>query len=112
MQRILSNKFTTIEVIAVECTIGIRELIVLSIYRPPKRSSGPGYNIKVEDEMKDLFQWDNLHKQTVVAIGDLNFDRLRPNKEGNILKDIEDVNGLECMITEPTRETTHFSNAA
>lgn len=42
-----------------------------------------------------------------MLLGDLNLDRLRPDKpEGKLLIDIEETHGLECMITEPTRIQT------
>jgi hypothetical protein len=48
--------------------------------------------------------WASLKKQFVIVMGDLNMDRLKPNdREGKILKDLEEVNNLQCMITEPTR---------
>ena len=38
--------------------------------------------------------------------GDLNLDRLRPDRtEGNILLNLEEVYGLECLIKDPTRIT-------
>ena len=41
-------------------------------------------------------------------MGDLNLDRLRLDRtEGKILKDLEEVNDLKCLITEPTRITAH-----
>ena len=50
--------------------------------------------------------WASLQKQLVILLGDLNMDRLRPEtREGKILKDLEDVHGVQCMITEPTRIT-------
>ena len=37
---------------------------------------------------------------------DLNLDKIRLDRtEGKILKDLEEVNNLECMVTEPTRIT-------
>ena len=38
-------------------------------------------------------------------------DRMRPNNgEGKILKDLEEVNNLECMIREPTRITLNSTS--
>lgn len=54
--------------------------------------------------------WASLQKQIVVLVGDLNMDRLNPNeREGKILKDLEEVNNLRCMISEPTRITPSSS---
>ena len=39
-----------------------------------------------------------------MVIGDLNLERLRPDKpEGKALLDLENEQGFECLITEPTR---------
>jgi hypothetical protein len=42
-------------------------------------------------------------------MGDLNLNRLSNQREGKLLKDIEDVYGLECLIKEPTRVTKNSS---
>lgn len=40
----------------------------------------------------------------VVVTGDLNLDRLRPDKpEGKVLLDLENEQGFECLITKHTR---------
>ena len=53
-------------------------------------------------------QWACLQKQCVVILGDLNMDRLTANRgEGKILRDLEQVDNLTCLITEPTRVTVH-----
>ena len=40
------------------------------------------------------------NRQTYILIGDLNLDRMRPERrEGKLLTDLEEVYGLECMIT-------------
>ena len=68
------------------------------------------YLQKVEDEINDICQWASFQKQTIVIVGDyLNMDRLRPDSaEGKILTDLEEVNTLKCLITEPTRITVHL----
>lgn len=41
-------------------------------------------------------------------MGHLNIDRLKSERgEGKILKDLVEVNDLQCMINEPTRVTRH-----
>ena len=41
-----------------------------------------------------------------MIIGDLNLDRLRPDKvEGKLIRDLEETLGLECLINQPTRVT-------
>lgn len=40
----------------------------------------------------------------LVVIGDLNLDRMRPDKsEGKLLLDLEVEQGFDCLITKPTR---------
>ena len=58
--------------------------------------------------MNDICQWACLQKQCVVILGDLNMERLIPNRgEGKMLRDLEQVYNLTCLITEPTRVTMH-----
>lgn len=48
-----------------------------------------------------------MQGHALVLLGDLNLDRLRPDKpEGKLLIDREETHGLECVITEPTRIQT------
>ena len=81
------------------------------MYRPPKQSGKKGleyykYLETVEQELNDIVMWASLQKQSVVLLGDLNMDRLRPNEgEGKILKDLQDVDNLQCIITDVTRIT-------
>jgi len=57
-------------------------------------------------DQNDIVSWASLQTQFVVITGDLNLDRLKPElREGKILKDLEDVHGLTCLITKPTRLT-------
>lgn len=50
--------------------------------------------------------WACLQKQFVIVTGDLNLDRLKSeSREGKILKDLEDVHGLTCLIDKPTQVT-------
>ena len=66
------------------------------------------YLQKVEEEINDICHWASFQKQTIVIVGDLNMDRLRPDSaEGKILTDLEEVNNLKCLITKPTRITVH-----
>ena len=49
---------------------------------------------------------DELKKQAMVITGNLNLDKLRPDRrEGKILLDLEEVHDLQCLITKPTRIT-------
>lgn len=105
----LPKVYKTLEVLAIESKVGRNELIFLGMYRPPKQSDGlsdPGHLERVEEELNDICLWASLQKQTVVITGDLNLNRLRPQqKEGRILRDLEEIHNLTCMITEPTRIT-------
>ena len=107
----LAKPYKALEAIAVEAKIGGRDILFLAVYRPPKQSV-KGINLRhkylelVEQEINDIVMWASLRKQSVVLMGDLNMDRLRPNeREGKILIDMEEVNNLQCMISEPTRIT-------
>ena len=60
----------------------------------------------VEEEVNHIYQWACFQKQSVVILDDLNLDRLRLDRaKGKLLKDLEEVSNLQCMITEPTRVT-------
>ena len=49
-----------------------------------------------------------LQKQSIVILGDLSMDPLIPDRgEGKMLRDLEQVYDLTCLITEPTRVTMH-----
>ncbi|PFX24171.1 hypothetical protein AWC38_SpisGene11235 [Stylophora pistillata] len=66
------------------------------------------YLQNVEEEINDISQWLCFQKQTIVNVGDLNMDRLRPDSaEGKILTDLQEINYLECLITKPTRISVH-----
>ena len=48
-----------------------------------------------------------------IIVGDLNLDRLRLDRsQGKILRDLEEVNDLHCLINEPTRsgQTRKYSS--
>ena len=46
----------------------------------------------------------HFHRDAVTGIGDLNLNRLRPQrKEGKLLLDLEMKQCFECMIKQPTR---------
>ena len=110
----LPKAYKTLEALAVECSIGRREILFLALYRPSKQSRknndlrGSKYQQNVEDEMNDICLWVCLQKQCIVNLGDLNMDRLIPNRgEGKILRDLEQVYNLTRLITEPIRVTMH-----
>ena len=51
--------------------------------------------------------WESISRQHVIVVGDLNLDRLRPDKrEGKMILDLEDVHNLTRLIDKPTRITS------
>ena len=110
----LPKTYKTLEAIAVETRIGMREILILGVYRPPKKSGNRTNNPnhkhleQVEQEINELVMWASLQKQCIVLVGDLKMNRLKPNeREGKILIDMEEVNNFQCMISEPTRITPY-----
>ena len=90
--------YKTLEVLAVEVKINNNDVLIIGIYRPPK-AIGENYYNKLEDELHSLTMWATQEKQTVIITGDLILDRMNPNRrECKILTDLEEVNGLECLI--------------
>ena len=64
------------------------------------------YRYRAHTRDLDICMWASLKKQAIVITGDLNLDRLRPDRrEGKILLDLEEVHDLQCLITKPTRIT-------
>ena len=105
----LHRKYKTIEALAIEARLDNQDMIFIGIYRPPKiraMQAEQQHLAMVEDELNDISMWAALKKQALITIGDINLDRLRPDRrEGKILLDLEDVHDLQCLITEPTRIT-------
>ncbi|KAL9964953.1 hypothetical protein ACROYT_G028670 [Oculina patagonica] len=105
----VTKKYKTIETLAIEARLGKNEVIFLGIYRPPTQSDhqpDPHYLEQVEEELNDVCMWASLKKQISILTGDLNLDRLKPkSREGRILADLEEVHGMQCLITKPTRIT-------
>ena len=76
------------------------------LYRPPK-SLVSTYQLQLEEDINHFCNWALPQGHAVVLLGDLNLDRLHPDKpEGKLLIDTEETHGLECVITEPTRIQT------
>ena len=95
--------YKCIEAIALEITVGRKEMIMIGMFRPLRALNGY-YQLALEDELSHICNWASLQKGTVAVIGDLNLDRLRPNRsEGKLLIDLESEQELECLIKEPTR---------
>ena len=96
----------SLEALALDVKLGDSNIIILGIYRPP-RSGGTSHYITVEDELCSIHSWALLQRQSIITMGDLNLDRLKPHStEGKILIDLEDTFQLECLINDATRETS------
>ena len=109
----LPTTYKTLEAIAVDVKIGRQDILILSIYRPPNSSKKESktcgnYLQRVESELNSICQWACFKKKTVIIVGDLNLDRLRLDRsEGKILRDLEEVNDLHCLINELRRVTAN-----
>lgn len=91
--------YKTHELIALEIKTVFRNIIILGIYCLPRSVSGD-YWLLLENELSHICNWASLQRNSVVVIGDLNLDRLRPDKpEWKILLDLENEQGFECLIT-------------
>ncbi|PFX19591.1 hypothetical protein AWC38_SpisGene16000 [Stylophora pistillata] len=68
---------------------------------PVQRLGNQAHNRKMDYSLR---MWATMECNTLVLTGDLNLDRLRPERtEGKILLSLEDDYGLECLIKDPTR---------
>ena len=95
--------YKTLELLALEVKTDAGNIIILVIYRPPRALCGD-YRLVPENELSDACNRASLQSNSVVVTGDLNLDRLRPDKlEGIVLLDLQNEQGLECLITKPTR---------
>ena len=95
--------FTTLETIAFEIKTDMNNMVIVGIYRPPRALCGE-YQTLLESELSHVCNWASLNSNFVVVTGDLNLNRLRPDKpEGKLLLDLEVEQGFECLITKPTR---------
>ena len=74
-----SKHYKTLELIALEVKTDTGNMIILGIYRPPRAMCGD-YRLQLENELSDVCNWASLQSNSVVVIGDLNLDRLRPDK--------------------------------
>ena len=94
-----------IEVLGVSTIINNNNVLMVQIYRTP-RAIGANYFYRLEEELNSVCTWATMKCSTVIIIGDLNLDRLKPEEiEGRTLLNLEEVFGFKCLITEPTRVT-------
>ena len=79
-----------LEAIAIEAKIGKKNVLFLAVYRLPKQSNKHSnkecsHYENAEQDINDIVTWALLKKQTVILLGDLNMDQLKPDCEGKIL---------------------------
>ena len=98
-----TNNYKTLELIALEIKTDANNMIIIGIYCPPRNLCGD-YQLLLENELSQVCNWASLQSNSVVIIGDLNLDRIRPDKrEGKLLQDLEIEQGFTCLISQPTR---------
>ena len=98
----LMKIYNTLEPIILDVNIGGCNFAIIGLYRPPRSVN---YTM-LQDDLFHLCSWLFSHRESVIILGDLNLDRLKPNsREGKILQDIEDIFDFTCLIQEPTQIT-------
>ena len=81
--------------------------MVVGLKRPQKSIVELCY-VRLEEELNDICTFASLQNQFIIVLGDLNLDRLRPERrEGKMLLDLEDIHGYSCLIDKPTRIIEH-----
>ena len=101
----LPRTFTTLEALVIESKFGKHDVVIMGLYRPPK-ATGMDYYLRLENDLTDIVTWAMSQKQVVIITGDLNLNRLKPEeREDKILRDLEDIHDLSCLISKPTRIT-------
>lgn len=99
----IDRRYKTIEIITLQIALKTSNLILLAIYRPPKKVIAH-YQLLLEEELSHISNWAALQHQFIVIIGDLNLNRLNPDSaEGKTLLNLEIEQGFECLINSPTR---------
>lgn len=94
-----------IEVLAVKVELNNTNVIILELHRPP-HCGGTNYYVELEKEFNECLTWATMQFSTIIIMGDLNMDKLKLNgREAKLLRNIEEVFELTCLITEPTRNT-------
>ena len=69
-------------------------MVIIGVYRSPRALCGE-YQLQLEKELSEICNWASLKSTHVVVIGDLNLDRMCPDKsEGKLLLDVEVEQGL------------------
>ena len=106
----LTKSYRTIETLPIEVKLGDSYAVVLGLYRP-QHNMGVNYYETPEDELNEVTTWACSQCQTIIIMGDLNLDRLKPSgREGKMLIDLEEVHELICWFNQPSRVTTTSQN--
>ena len=91
------KSYKSLEPIAIELSLRSKKLVLLGIYRPPKKLTGK-YKLLFEEELSHISNWASLHQQNVAIFDDLNLNRLRPDTpEGMLLMDLEEEQEFESL---------------
>ena len=97
------RRYKTIEIMALQIALKTKNLILLAIYRPPKKVTA-NHQLLLEEELSHISNWAAHQQPFIVIIGDLNLNRLNPySAEGETLLNLEIEQGLECLINSPTQ---------
>lgn len=98
----LTKNYKTLELTALEITPDTKNMVIIRIYRPLRNLCGD-YQLLLENELSQVCFQASLQSNSVVIIGDLNLNKLRPDKrEGKLLLDLETTQGFTCLVTKPT----------
>ena len=98
----LTKNYKTLELTALEITPDSKNMVIIRIYRPLRNLCGD-YQLLLENELSQVCFQASLQSNSVVIIGDLNLNKLRPDKrEGKLLLDLETAQGFTCLVTKPT----------
>ena len=75
----LDKDYKTLEVIALDVKTETGNMVIIDVYRPPRVLCGE-YRPLLEKELSEICSWASLKSTQVVVTGDLNLDRMRPDK--------------------------------
>ena len=73
------KSFQTLEIIAFEIKTDMDNMVIVGIYRPASALCGE-YQTLLESELTYVCNWASFNSNFVVVAGDLNLNRLRPDK--------------------------------
>ena len=80
-----AKNYKTLELLAFKIKTDTSNMVIIGIYH-----LRPMCGELRENELSEICNWASLQSNFVVAMGDLNLDRMRPDKpEGKLLLDLE-----------------------